>query len=128
TNTELPTAEIALKYKQLWMVEQLFRTTKSLLATRPIFHTRDDHPGTGFLPGAPEQVLLQPAQPCPPDTAPADRWPASPPTRLRSGSLGDPSSPRLAVLPLDAREGVSAVLPASQPRVATAVVTPCRFG
>ncbi len=42
TNTELPTAEVALKYKQLWMVEQLFRTTKSLLATRPIFHKRDE--------------------------------------------------------------------------------------
>jgi hypothetical protein len=42
TNTELPTAEVALNYKQLWMVEQLFRTTKSLLATRPIFHKRDE--------------------------------------------------------------------------------------
>jgi transposase len=42
TNTELPAAEVALKYKQLWMVEQLFRTTKSLLATRPIFHKCDE--------------------------------------------------------------------------------------
>jgi hypothetical protein len=42
TNTELPTAEVALKYKQLMMVEQLFHDTKSLLATRPIFHKRDE--------------------------------------------------------------------------------------
>ena len=31
TNTELTAVEIALRYKQLWMVEQLFRTAKSLL-------------------------------------------------------------------------------------------------
>jgi transposase len=42
TNTRLPAAEVALKYKQLWMVEALFRSTKSLLQTRPIFHQRDD--------------------------------------------------------------------------------------
>jgi arginine repressor len=41
TNTELPTAEVALQYKKLWMVEQWFRTCKSLLDTRPIFHHRD---------------------------------------------------------------------------------------
>jgi hypothetical protein len=40
TNTELSAAEVALKYKQLWMVEELFRTSESLLATRPIFHRR----------------------------------------------------------------------------------------
>ncbi len=37
----LPTAEIALKYKQLWMVEDIFRSMKSLLETRPIWHHRD---------------------------------------------------------------------------------------
>ena len=37
TNTELSAVEIALRYKQLWMVEQIFRTAKSLLDTRPIF-------------------------------------------------------------------------------------------
>jgi Transposase DDE domain len=42
TNTELPTAEVALQYKKLWMVEQWFRTCKSLLDTRPIFHHRDE--------------------------------------------------------------------------------------
>ena len=41
TNTGLPAAEVALKYKQLWMVEQIFRTAKSLLDTRPVFHKTD---------------------------------------------------------------------------------------
>jgi len=41
TNTELPNAEVALKYKQLWMVEQLFRAMKSVLETRPVYHQRD---------------------------------------------------------------------------------------
>ena len=41
TNTALSAEEVALKYKQLWQVEALFRTTKSLLETRPIFHQRD---------------------------------------------------------------------------------------
>ena len=41
TNTDLTAVEIALRYKQLWMVEQLFRTAKSLLDTRPIFHKTD---------------------------------------------------------------------------------------
>jgi transposase len=42
TNTALTAAEVALKYKQLWMVEELFRQAKSLLATRPIFHRCDE--------------------------------------------------------------------------------------
>ena len=42
TNTELSASELALKYKQLWMVEAIFRTMKSELATRPIFHKVDD--------------------------------------------------------------------------------------
>ena len=42
TNTDLPASEVALKYKQLWMVEEVFRTMKSLLDTRPIFHQRDE--------------------------------------------------------------------------------------
>ncbi len=32
---------MALKYKQLWRVERVFRDTKSLLKTRPIFHKYD---------------------------------------------------------------------------------------
>lgn len=38
TNMDLPAEEIALKYKQLWMVEDIFRTMKSVLDTRPIYH------------------------------------------------------------------------------------------
>lgn len=42
TNTDWEMAEVALRYKQLWMVEDLFRQSKSLLDTRPIWHKRDD--------------------------------------------------------------------------------------
>jgi len=42
TNTDLPAAEVARKYKQLWMVEELFRTVKSVLETRPIYHRSDE--------------------------------------------------------------------------------------
>jgi transposase len=42
TNTELPAREVALKYKQLWMVEDMFRSMKSVLETRPIYHQRDE--------------------------------------------------------------------------------------
>jgi transposase len=33
---------VAAAYKQLWMVEDLFRTMKSILETRPIYHKRDE--------------------------------------------------------------------------------------
>jgi hypothetical protein len=42
TNTELHPMEAALNYKQLWTVEDIFRSMKSLLQTRPIFHKCDD--------------------------------------------------------------------------------------
>jgi len=42
TNTHLPAREVALKYKQLWMVEDMFRSMKSVLETRPIYHKRDE--------------------------------------------------------------------------------------
>jgi transposase len=42
TNTELDAAEVALQYKQLWMVEHWFRSCKSLLQTRPIYHRCDE--------------------------------------------------------------------------------------
>ena len=42
TNTDLAAREVALKYKQLWMVEAVFRSMKSLLDTRPIFHKCDE--------------------------------------------------------------------------------------
>jgi len=41
TNTELTSSEVALQYKQLWRVEHWFRSCKSLLETRPIYHKRD---------------------------------------------------------------------------------------
>jgi len=42
TNTELSNQEVALKYKQLLTVEQVFRSMKSILATRPIYHKVDE--------------------------------------------------------------------------------------
>jgi transposase len=42
TNTDLSASEVALKYKELWQVERVFRDVKSLLETRPIFHQRDE--------------------------------------------------------------------------------------
>jgi len=42
TNTKLPAKEVALKYKELWMVEHTFRDMKSVIDTRPIFHKRDE--------------------------------------------------------------------------------------
>lgn len=42
TDTDLPSAEVALKYKDLLLVESIFRSMKSLLETRPIHHKCDD--------------------------------------------------------------------------------------
>jgi hypothetical protein len=42
TNTELDAAAVAVQYKQLWMVEPWFRSCKSLLRTRPIYHRCDE--------------------------------------------------------------------------------------
>ena len=42
TDTNLSAAQVALKYKQLLMVERIFRDMKSVLQTRPIFHKRDE--------------------------------------------------------------------------------------
>ncbi len=42
TNLDLDAAEIAEAYKQLWMVEDVFRTMKSILSTRPIYHRCDE--------------------------------------------------------------------------------------
>ena len=43
TNTDLPTDRVALKYKELWMIERVFRDIKSLLETRPVFHQCDEN-------------------------------------------------------------------------------------
>jgi Transposase DDE domain len=42
TNTELAPLDTMLCYKQLWTVERIFRTTKDLFVTRPIFHKLDE--------------------------------------------------------------------------------------
>lgn len=42
TNTDLDAAEVALQYKRLWMVESYFRSYKSLLQIRPIYHKCDE--------------------------------------------------------------------------------------
>ena len=39
---ELPAEKVALKYKELWQVEQAFRDMKSVLETRPVFHQTDE--------------------------------------------------------------------------------------
>lgn len=43
TNTNLSADQVALKYKELWQVEQVFRDIKSILETRPIYHQRDEN-------------------------------------------------------------------------------------
>jgi transposase len=54
TNTDLSATELALTYKQLWMVEELFRTMKSIIDSRPIYHKCDEtirgHVFCSFLP------------------------------------------------------------------------------
>lgn len=53
TDAPLTHIEVALKYKELWMVEAVFRCLKSVLETRPIYHKCDDtirgHVFCGFL-------------------------------------------------------------------------------
>jgi hypothetical protein len=41
TNSKLPTLAVALAYRELWKVEQIFRTAKAILETRPIYHQCD---------------------------------------------------------------------------------------
>ena len=41
TDTLLSAVQVALKYKELWMVEAVFRAFKSILQTRPIYHKCD---------------------------------------------------------------------------------------
>lgn len=42
TNTKLSAEEVAGQYKKLWLVEHWFRSCKTLMATRPIYHHCDD--------------------------------------------------------------------------------------
>ncbi len=41
TDTDFEPMVVALAYKHLWMVEALFRSMKSLLETRPVYHQTD---------------------------------------------------------------------------------------
>jgi hypothetical protein len=41
TDTDLPAADVALRYKDLLQVEMIFRSMKSVLETRPVFHKCD---------------------------------------------------------------------------------------
>ena len=41
TNTGLSADAVALKYKELLLVENIFRTMKSIVETRPVYHKRD---------------------------------------------------------------------------------------
>jgi len=43
TNTDFSAEQVALKYKELWQVEQVFRDVKSVLETRPVFHQKDEN-------------------------------------------------------------------------------------
>ncbi len=43
TNTDFSADQVALKYKELWQVEQVFRDIKSVLETRPVYHQRDEN-------------------------------------------------------------------------------------
>jgi transposase len=43
TNTDLSTEKIALKYKELWQVERVFRDIKTMLHTRPVYHHKDEN-------------------------------------------------------------------------------------
>jgi transposase len=42
TNMDLSPEQVALKYKELWMVERVFRDIKTMFETRPVFHQRGD--------------------------------------------------------------------------------------
>jgi len=41
TNMDIPAEKVALKYKELWQVERVFRDVKTMLNTRPVYHQRD---------------------------------------------------------------------------------------
>jgi transposase len=42
TSLDMAPEDVALKYKELWMVEHIFRDVKSILETRPIYHKVDE--------------------------------------------------------------------------------------
>jgi Transposase DDE domain len=42
TNTRFSAEKVALKYKELWQVEQAFRDIKTMFQTRPVYHKCDE--------------------------------------------------------------------------------------
>ena len=42
TNTKIAALQVVLRYRNLLAVEDVFKTAKALLATRPIFHKTDN--------------------------------------------------------------------------------------
>ena len=42
TNTDLPEGEIVTAYKEQWQIERSFRTIKSFLEIRPVYHRKSD--------------------------------------------------------------------------------------
>jgi hypothetical protein len=83
TNADLSPLEAMLCYKNLWMVERAFRTSKSLFATRPIFHKLDEtirgHVSCSFLAlvlkKELEDRIANIGKPAAADGAPSGSWP-----------------------------------------------------
>jgi transposase len=42
TNMKMSAEEVALRYKELWMVESVFRSLKSVVRVRPVYHKCDE--------------------------------------------------------------------------------------
>ncbi|MDY6988979.1 MAG: IS1634 family transposase [Thermodesulfobacteriota bacterium] len=43
TNMDMPSEKVALKYKELWQVERVFRDVKTMLHTRPVYHQKGEN-------------------------------------------------------------------------------------
>jgi transposase len=78
TNTKLPSDQVALQYKQLLTVENIFRTTKSLLDTRPIYHSNDNsirgHIWISYLAILLRKYLIDALNRIKPENKPASEW------------------------------------------------------
>ncbi len=42
TNSDFSSEEVALRYKELWQVEHVFRDMKSIFETRHVYHRLND--------------------------------------------------------------------------------------
>ena len=42
TNTDLPESEVVSAYKEQWQIERAFRTIKSFIEIRPVYHRKSD--------------------------------------------------------------------------------------